>query len=116
MDRWIDWNKQGFIGEDAARKARDADNAARRLVTLEVEATDADATGYEPVWAGDKRVGYITSGDYGHTVEKSLAMALVAREHCEVGTELTTHIVGVERPCRVIEASPYDPTGAAMRS
>ena len=49
-------------------------------------------------------------------VGKSLAMALVERQYQKVGTELTTHIVGVERPARVIAASPYDPTGSAMRS
>ncbi len=116
MDRWIDWTKSGFVGEEAARRERDGDTARRRLVTLEIDATDADATGYEPVWAGDERIGYITSGDYGHTVGKSLAMALLDREHCAVGTALTTHIVGVERPCRVIAPSPYDPQGHAMRA
>ncbi len=116
MDRWIDWKKSGFIGEDAARAERDGDTATRKLVTLEIDATDADATGYEPVWSGDARVGYITSGGFGHCVDKSLAMALVHREHCAVGTELTTHIVGVERPCAVISPSPQDPAGAAMRA
>ncbi|MCP3975137.1 MAG: FAD-dependent oxidoreductase [bacterium] len=115
MDRWVDWSKKGFIGEEVTRAERDGDTVTRRLVTLEIDATDADATGYEPVWNGENRVGYITSGGYGHTVGKSLAMALVDREHCAEGTELTAHIVGVERPCRVIAPSPYDPSGAAMR-
>ena len=115
MDRWIDWSKDDFIGSEAARKEKDADNAPQTLVTLEVDAIDADASAYEPVWNGDKRVGFITSGDYGHTVGKSLAMALIDREYASEGTELTAHIVGVERPVRVIPPSPYDPPGTAMR-
>ncbi len=115
MDRWIDWTKEGFVGEEAARKEREGDTATRKLVTLEIDAADADATGYEPVWDGGRRVGYITSGDYGHTVGSSLAMALLDRGSDDVGTELTTHIVGEERPCRVILPSPYDPDGTAMR-
>ncbi len=43
-------------------------------------------------------------------------MALIDRGHDDVGTELTTHIVGVERPCRVIPPSPHDPAGKAMRA
>ncbi len=86
------------------------------LFRSEVDATDSDASGYEPIWAGDQRVGYITSGEYGHTVGKSLAMALVDRDYAVDGTELTTHVVGVERPARVIAPSPYDPTGKAMRA
>ena len=56
------------------------------------------------------------SGEYGHVVDKSLAMALVQPEIAEPGTELSTHIVGVEYPARVIEPSPHDPTGSAMRA
>jgi dimethylglycine dehydrogenase len=115
MDRWLDWSKD-FVGAEAARKDREANGNGRRLVTLEIDALDADASGYEPVWSGDRRVGFITSGDYGHTVGKSLAMALVDPGHAEEGTELTTHIVGVERPAQVIAPSPYDPTGSAMRA
>jgi dimethylglycine dehydrogenase len=116
MDRWIDWKKSGFIGEEPARRERESDGATRRLVTLAINALDADATGYEPVWDGDRRVGFITSGDYGHTVGASLAMAMVDREYADAGTRLATHIVGVERPCRVIPPSPYDPEGTAMRA
>ena len=114
MDRWFDWSKD-FIGKQAALAERETDSALRKLVTLEVDATDADASGYEPVWSGRNRVGYITSGEYGHVVGKSLAMALIDRDHAAEGTELSAHIVGVERPVRVIPSSPYDPTGAAMR-
>ena len=42
-------------------------------------------------------------------VGKSLAMALVAPEAAEVGSELSVHIVGAERKARVIAPSPYDP-------
>ncbi len=85
-------------------------------MTLEIDATDADGSEYEPVWRGGERVGYITSGEYGHVVGKSLALALIDRGHEAVGTELTVHIVGEERPARIIEDSPYDPTGTAMRT
>jgi dimethylglycine dehydrogenase len=61
-------------------------------------------------------VGYITSGGYGHTVGKSLALALVERDSAAVGTPLSVHIVGEERGARVISASPYDPEGRAMRA
>ena len=116
LDRWIDWSKEDFIGAEGARKEKENDSAPRKLVTLEIDAADADADRYEPVWRDGKRVGFITSGDYGHVVGKSLALALLDREYVEAGTELTTHIVGVERPARVIEPSPYDPAGTAMRA
>ena len=114
LDRWIDWSKD-FTGSEAAFKEQQSSGPALRQVTLEVDTVDADADGYEPVWKGSERVGYITSGEYGHIVGKSLAMALVDPELASPGTELSTHIVGVEFPARVIEPSPYDPSGSAMR-
>jgi dimethylglycine dehydrogenase len=85
------------------------------IVTLEVDATDADASGYEPVWQDGRRVGFVTSGGYGHTVGKSLALAMVDRGAAAEGTDLTVHIVGQECKATVIEPSPYDPAGGAMR-
>ncbi len=115
MDRWIAWDKGDFIGRAAALAERDGNGPAKRLVTLEVEAEDADASGFEPVWAGDARIGFVTSGGYGHTTGKSLAMALVDPAHAAPGTRLSVHVVGVERAATVIPPSPYDPEGRAMR-
>lgn len=115
MDRWIAFDKGDFIGCEAARAERESDSAPQKLVTLEVDAADADASGFEPVWKDGRRVGFITSGGYGHTVGKSLAMALIEPGHAMVGGDLTVHIVGVERGARVIEPSLHDPKGLNMR-
>ncbi|GAB5469424.1 MAG: FAD-dependent oxidoreductase [Rhodospirillales bacterium] len=115
MDRWIDWQKADFIGREAALAERDGEAPALVQATLEVEALDADASGYEPIWHAGRRVGYVTSGGYGHWLGKSLALALIEPALAEPGQTLTTHIVGVERPAKVVAASPYDPEGQAMR-
>jgi dimethylglycine dehydrogenase len=115
MDRWIDWDKGGFFGRDAAIAERDGNGPAQIQVTLEVDASDADASGYEPVWDKGKKVGFVTSGGYGHTLGKSYAMALVDTGSAVEGSDLSVHIVGKERAAKVIAPSPYDPTGKAMR-
>ena len=117
MDRWIDWDKPDFIGKAAVVAERNGNGPEKIQVTLEIEDGDSDASGYEPIWseAGDM-VGFITSGAYGHTVKKSLAMALIEPALANEGTAVTVHIVGVERRAKVIAPSPYDPDGMAMRS
>lgn len=115
MDRWIAWDKGDFVGRAAALAERDGNGSAQVQVTLEIDATDADASGYEPIWSGDDLVGYVTSGGYGHYTGKSLAMALVNREQATPGTGLTVHVVGAARAATVIAPSPYDPDGKAMR-
>ncbi|MBT8415860.1 MAG: FAD-dependent oxidoreductase, partial [Silicimonas sp.] len=64
MDRWIDWSKSDFFGEHAARAEKDANGngPVQRLVTLAVEDGDSDASWYEPVWSGERKVGFVTSG------------------------------------------------------
>jgi dimethylglycine dehydrogenase len=115
LDRWIAFDKGRFIGSEAARCEQNVNSRSRRLVTLEIDAADADASGYEPIWKNDRRVGFITSGGYGHTIGKSLAMALIDPDCAAAGIELSTHIVGIRRNARVIGSSPYDPTGNRMR-
>ena len=85
MDRWIAWDKGDFVGREAARAERESAKKPQKLVTLEIDADDADASGFEPVWKDGKRVGFITSGGYGHIVDKSLAMALIEPGHAVAG-------------------------------
>ncbi|MEO0938763.1 MAG: FAD-dependent oxidoreductase [Pseudomonadota bacterium] len=115
MDRWIDWDKGAFVGREAALAERNGNGPGQVVVTLEVDAVDADASGYEPIWRDGAQVGFVTSGGYGHTVQKSLAMGLVDSAASGVGTDLSVHVVGQERSARVIAAAPYDPAGRAMR-
>jgi dimethylglycine dehydrogenase len=115
LDRWIAWDKGDFVGRDAALAERDSGGPAQVVAMLEIEDGDADASGFEPVWQDGKRVGFVTSGGYGHTMGKSYALAMIDRTAAGVGTALSVHIVGVERAATVIPASPYDPAGNAMR-
>jgi len=115
MDRWIDWDKPDFIGKQAAIAERDGNGPSQVQVTLEIDGDDADASGFEPIWSNGEKVGFVTSGGYGHYTGKSLAMALVNTDLAKPDTDLSVHIVGVERGAKVIEPSPYDPKGMAMR-
>ena len=116
LDRWIDWEKGDFIGRKPAINEKNGKDRRQKLVTLEVKATDADASGFEPVWVNGKRVGFVTSGGYGHRVRKSLAMCLINAELANVGQECNLHVVGKEHKATVISPSPYDPNGELMRS
>ncbi|MEO0994435.1 MAG: FAD-dependent oxidoreductase [Pseudomonadota bacterium] len=115
MDRWIDWDKEDFVGRAAAMAERQGPPPPHVLTTLKVAANGADASGYEPVWAEGRRVGFVTSGGFGHTMGESLALAMVEPGHTIADTPLSVHVVGVEREAVAINASPYDPQGLAMR-
>lgn len=115
LDRFVAFDKGEFIGRAAALAERDA-GPSQRLVLLSIEATDADVTGFEPVWVGNRKVGFVTSGAYGHHVEQSLALAYVERALAEAPVPLEVHVVGERRPARILAEPPYDPTGLKLRA
>jgi aminomethyltransferase len=54
-------------------------------------------------------VGVVTSGSYGPSVDRSIALAYVAAPHAAVGTELGVEIRGQARPARVVK-TPFHPS------
>ncbi len=115
MDRWIDWTRDDFIGHQAAAKEKSAGTPSQTLVTFEIDAEDADASGYEPVWQDDQRVGFVTSGGYGHYTGKSLAMGLLRSDCAQAGTSLAIDVVGKRRTATVLSEAAWDPLGKKMR-
>jgi dimethylglycine dehydrogenase len=116
LQRFVAFDKRAFIGRDAALRDRDAPNVERQLVTLEIQSRDADASGFEPIWLGERRVGFITSGAFGHCVGSSLAMAYIDSACLADSTCFDVHVVGVKQRAQVVPASPVDPIGVRMRS
>jgi dimethylglycine dehydrogenase len=115
LDRFISFDKGEFIGRAAALAEREQP-PAQRLVLLRIEARNADVTGYEPVFAGNTRVGFVTSGAYGHHVRQSLALAYVDRAVAQTPVPLTVTVVGEARPATLLREPPYDPLGLRLRS
>ena len=115
LDRFIDYGKADFIGREAALADREAEQK-HRLVALEIDSSDADAWGYEPIWHKDEIAGFSTSGAYGHTVNKSLALAYVKTRFLDApNNEFSVSIVDERRPAKVLAEAPYDPAGSKMR-
>ncbi len=114
LDRYVAFDKGDFIGCESARRERET-GPSRRLVLLDVDAADADASTDEGVWIGDRRVGFVTSGAYGHSVGKSLALAYVDRDVAEAAKDVDVYVVGDPRPARILTEPPYDPAGARLR-
>jgi dimethylglycine dehydrogenase len=115
LRHFVAFDKGDFIGREAALKTR-KDGVAKELVTLEIYTSDADASGFEPVKSGGKVVGYITSGAYGHHVQKSLALAYLDKGVIKSGAKLTVDVIGESRTAKVLAEPAYDPKGARLRA
>ncbi len=114
LDRFINLDKGEFIGRDAYLRDREA-GGARRLITLTIDAVEADAIGDEPVWHDGKVVGWITSGGYGHCVGKSIALGYVSAALTNADSGFEVELLGELRPATLAREALYDPEGTRMR-
>ena len=74
---------------------------------LALEGRAAAREGAE-VFAGDTKVGTVTSGGFSPTLGHPIAMAYVDAKHASVGTDLEIEVRGKRLPARVV-AMPFVP-------
>ena len=115
LSRFVRLKKDEFIGKEALLLQKET-GVPQEFVTLEIEVTDADALGSEPIFRNGEMVGRATSGCYGHSVGKSLALAYVKSGSGDLGTELEIEILGERCSTRVIPESPCDPENLKLRA
>jgi dimethylglycine dehydrogenase len=115
LDRFVDLKKSDFVGREAAL-AEKAGGGERKLITLEIDAKDCDAIADEPIWLDGKVVGWVTSGAYGHSVGKSLALGYVDRDAAQATTGFAVELIGERRPALRLAAPAFDPSGSRMRA
>lgn len=97
--------EKDFVGAEAMRRVQAA-GRARTLVGLELEGRRT-ARQHFAVLHGGRTVGEVTSGCLSPTLGKSIAMALIAPEHAEAGTELGVDFGGRPNPARVVKLPFY---------
>ncbi|PVB61833.1 FAD-dependent oxidoreductase [Labrenzia sp. 011] len=116
LGRFVKLSKETFIGIEAARTEFE-EGPERRRVSFVVDAADADVMGDEPVWHRGKVIGWITSGGYAHSLEKSLAQgyvpAALAEETGDGAFEI--EILGERRKATLITEPLFDPKAERMR-
>ena len=108
LDRFVAYDKPAdFIGKQAARREKET-GGRLRLRCFVVDVTDADVIGDEPIWHGEKVVGWVTSGGYAHASKLSVAMGYVSRELADEAEGWTIEILGVRRTARLQPKPLFD--------
>jgi dimethylglycine dehydrogenase len=115
LGRFVDLKKGAFIGHNAAVREQ-ASGGERKLITLDVDARDADAIGDEPIWHDGHVVGWVTSGGYGHSVRKSIAMGYVRKDIADAPTGFEVELIGERRAAVRLAHAAFDPQGLRMRT
>jgi len=116
LDRFVDYAGE-FLGREATlARAELGDDIRWSLVYCEVDATDSDCRGNEPVRDDTGRIiGLTTSGAFGHTVGRSLAFAYVEPAFKAPGTKFAIQIFGESHSATVLADAAYDPNNEKLR-
>lgn len=112
----------GFIGRDALLRQREQGPARRRLVQIMVPDCGGKLLHHdEPIWSGNRIVGSVKSGAYGHRVERVLGLGYVSAEDGVTSEYLAASTFEVEiawerYPAKVQLGPWYDQKGDRVRS
>ncbi len=109
--------EKNFLHKAAYTAVKD-EEPRERLSVFEVDATNnADATGGEPIFMKDgTAVGRVTSGAFGYSVGKSLALGFVKNGTAEPGDTVEIYILGQPHNAVLLAEPPFDPSGAKLRA
>ncbi len=115
LGRFVDLKKEEFIGRAAAVEEKES-GGKLRLATFAVDTKDADAVGDEPIWHDGKVVGWVTSGAYGHSVQRSLALGYIPASFDGLTSGFEIEIIGERRTAVRYRGAMFDPEGSRMRA
>jgi 4-methylaminobutanoate oxidase (formaldehyde-forming) len=110
----------GFIGREAllAKRGR---QPSKRLVQFAMESDKPLVYHNEPIWRDGKRVGYLSSGMFGHTLGRSIGLGYVKAEgECTPDFVLSgKYEIEIARdrfPAKASLKPMYDPTSARIKA
>jgi len=110
-------DKGDFLGRQALVEQKAA-GLRRKLCCLTLDKPTVSTIGKEPVRAlgDDEVIGWITSGGYGYSVEKSIAYAYLPIDKAKVGTALDIEILGERIPAKIEREPLWDPKGERIKA
>ena len=114
LDVFINWKKD-FVGKAASLAAKSIP-PKQKLVTMVIDVENIDVCSDEAILKDGETVGYVSSGGFGHRVQKSIAMGYVESNYANSGTQLQVEILGEFYNAEVLGGPIYDQNGKNMRS
>jgi aminomethyltransferase len=104
---WLVKKKEGmdYIGKDILMKQKEQ-GTSRTLVGLNLKDRGIIRENYK-LFKDDQEIGFVTSGGYSPTLEKTIGLALVQKEYSEIGTEMEIEVRGRRLTAEVVSTPFY---------
>jgi 4-methylaminobutanoate oxidase (formaldehyde-forming) len=104
-----------FMGKESLQKQK-SEGVKQKLCCIVLEDNNTIVFGSEPIRHDEQVVGWVTSGGYGYSVNKSIAYGYLPVELAKPGTHLSVECFGVEIPAEVQKEPLYDPKGEKIKA
>lgn len=117
----VDLDKpDGFVGRDALAAEKAAGPLRRRLVQFLLEDPELLLHGEEPIFRDGEKVGYLRSGNYGHTLGGAMGFGYVENPDGVTAEFVSTGSYQIQVASELIPAQAslrpmYDPKGERVR-
>ncbi|WP_342078230.1 FAD-dependent oxidoreductase [Yoonia sp. SS1-5] len=108
LARFVDMTKEDFIGKSALA-ARQTDQETPHLVCMIVDSDAAAVPAGASMMAGDTVIGTVTSGAWGHRINKNLALGFVQTRYAQTGTQVDIDLLGQRVQAQICDICQYDP-------
>jgi len=104
-----------FLGRESLKKQK-AGGVRQKLCCIVLGDPNTIVFGSEPIRHDDNVVGWVTSGGFGYTVNRSIAYGYLPIELAKPGTRLSVECFGIEYPASVEKEPLYDPKGEKIKA
>lgn len=96
---------QNYIGKNVLLEQKQK-GISRRMVGFEMTDEGIARHGY-PIFKNGQKIGEVTSGAPGPSVEKAIGLGYVAAPHAGVGNEIEIEVHGKKRKARIVQRPFY---------
>jgi dimethylglycine dehydrogenase len=114
LDHLVRLDGRDFVGR-VALTGQGGRSLPMQMALIEIHGDGPDPFYGHPVCRGDRVVGLVTSGAYGHRTEKKLALAYLTAEAQTVDGAFSVQILGKPCPANLLRHPPYDPQNLRLK-
>ena len=114
MGGLIDLKRSDFYAHEELTQLKNTPSRYR-MVQLLIDSVGDDPSGGEPILAGDKLAGWVSSATWGHRLNQAVGIGFLFAGHDE-SMELETEILGKRCRITVLSGAAFDPSGERARA
>ncbi|MDA1283876.1 MAG: FAD-dependent oxidoreductase [Proteobacteria bacterium] len=108
--------ENNFIGKEALIKIKESP-LAKKLCCMVMDDSEGMALGKEPIYDNHgQSIGYVTSTNYGYSVDKHIIYGYLPNEYSKEGTKLELDYFGKRYPITVTKEPLLDPENSRLKS